>query len=163
MGIPLIFYFGVAGIYILGVSIISFIVALCIPHLTIEGCLQKKQWKAFKRFMTKKQYKNFDTEDLLNNLNDLFVFGVVFGLSNKFNRDLAGFIPESGHINYVYWYIIHGSGNHQSKTFNADSFSKSFSTMVTSTNGALSSSTGSGGGGSVGGGGGASSGGGGAG
>lgn len=155
-----IFLFGPSCLYMLALVFITFIYAIIIPHKTMEGRWQYEQWRAFKRYLIKKKYKNSSQEDLLKNINNLFIYGIVFGITGKIYQDLAFTIPASHSQNYVYWYNFQGN---QTGSFDPGSFSKSFSTMVTTTNAAFSSATGSGGGASTGGGGGASSGGGGAG
>jgi len=117
------------------------------------------EWKAFKQYMKKYEFRNTDFDGLQNQLNSFFVYAPLFGLTTKFYKELAAKIPVDHAPTFFYWYIF--AGHHGN--FSPASFSESMSSMMMATTTAMSSATGAGGGASAGGGGGASAGGGGAG
>jgi len=144
---------GVAGAVVL-------ILSLLIPHRTAEGESKAKHWKAVQKYLKTYEFRNTDRQSLLGHISEYLVYGVVLGLTTKFYKEVAAYIPEGAHAAYVPWYIYHGHGTGE---FSPAAFGEAFSSMITTTTTTMSSASGTGGGASGGGGGGAGSGGGGAG
>jgi uncharacterized membrane protein len=144
---------GIAGVAVL-------VLSLLIPHRTAEGETKARHWKAVQKYLKTYEFRDADRESLLRQISDYLIYGVVLGLTTKFYRELAAYVPEGAYHSYVPWYVYHGHGTGQ---FSPEAFGQAFSSMITSTTTAMSSASGTGGGASGGGGGGASSGGGGAG
>jgi uncharacterized membrane protein len=154
------YFYGIWAVLLGVVSIFVFVLSFFIPHRTKEGEKLARQWKALKRYLSKYFYRSEKQEVLLPRVDDYFVYGVVFGLSKKIFKELAGLIPADAYHAYFPWYVYHGTG---SGTFTPEAFASAFSAMIAVTTSTMSTASGAGGGASVGGGGGASSGGGGAG
>lgn len=144
---------GAAGVAVL---VLSFL----IYHRTATGETEARHWKALQKYLKSNEFKSLGRNDLLSRISDYLVYGVVFGMSTKFYRELATVIPESEHAMYVPWYIYHGGGT---RAFSPAAFGEAFSSMVATTTSTMGTASGAGGGASGGGGGGAGGGGGGAG
>jgi uncharacterized membrane protein YgcG len=154
------FVFGVMAIILAMASAVIFILALLVPHHTVEGETEARRWCALKKYLRCHQFRGAGTEGLLSRISDYLVYGVVLGVGDKVYKELAVHIPATAHATYVPWFIYHGGAAGE---FSPASFGAAFSSMVSTVTSTMSTATGTGGGASGGGGGGAGSGGGGAG
>ncbi|KQC03451.1 MAG: hypothetical protein APR54_09405 [Candidatus Cloacimonas sp. SDB] len=160
----------IAGVFVIWFSTISIILAVsalivtilsaAIPHHTFTGKAKYNEWKAFRKYLKKYHYRDESEQEVLEKINDLFIYGALFGLKQKVFKELGGIIPSEHHKHYLPWYIMHSN---RSSSFTPDAFGKALASMISTTGSAMSSASGAGGGASSGGGGGSGSGGGGAG
>ncbi len=157
--IPGIIFFGPWGLALLFSSIILFILSISISHRTLEGELLARRWKALRTYLLKYRYRFDERAEILNHVDEYFVYGPVLGIRKKVYNELAGMIPPEKYSNYIPWFVCYGSPG---AAFSPSSFAASFSAAVAVTTSAMSSASGTGGG-ATSGGGGASTGGGGAG
>ncbi|MFH1311834.1 MAG: DUF2207 domain-containing protein [Candidatus Eisenbacteria bacterium] len=160
LGAASVFVIGLWALVLAGAGIIVLILSFFIPHRTPEGETKARHWKAVKKYLKTYEFGSADRQDLLAQISDYLVYGVVLGLSTRFYEKMAAGIPEGEHGAYFPWYVCHGRS---AGSFSPASFGAAFSSMVATTTSAMSTASGTGGGASAGGGGGASSGGGGAG
>jgi uncharacterized membrane protein len=156
----LVFLFGPWGLISAGAGLVVLLLSLAIPHRTAEGETRARQWQAVQKYLKTHEFRNTDRQHVLHQISEYLVYGVVLGLAEKYYKELAAYIPEGEHRNYVPWYVYHGRGSGQ---FSPDAFGQAFSSMIATTTSTMSSASGTGGGASGGGGGGAGGGGGGAG
>lgn len=148
------------GLVLGGVAVGVVVMSFFIAHRTAEGETKARHWKAVQKYLKKYEFRSADRSDILSRISTYLVYGVVLGLSTKFYKEVAAYIPEGEHGTYVAWYAC---GGHGAGEFSPATFGEAFSSMVATTTSAMSSAAGTGGGASAGGGGGAGSGGGGAG
>jgi len=153
-------WFGTLSIILAVSALIVLILSSALPHHTFTGKVKYNEWKAFRKYLKKYHYRNESDQDVLEKINDLFIYGALFGLNKKVFIELGEIIPSQHHNSYLPWYIMHSN---RSNSFTPDAFGKALATMISTTGSAMSSASGAGGGASSGGGGGSGSGGGGAG
>ena len=153
-------FIGPWGLILGGAAIAVVVLSFFIAHRTAEGETKARHWKAVQKYLKKYEFRSADRSDLLSRISTYLVYGVVLGLSTKFYKEVAAYIPEGSHGAYLPWYACGGRG---AGDFSPASFGEAFSSMVATATSSMSSAAGTGGGASAGGGGGAGSGGGGAG
>jgi uncharacterized membrane protein len=158
--VPAAIFLGLVAVGLGMASFVVFILALLVPHRTLEGETKARQWGAVKKYLRRYQFRTAGSEYLLSRISEYMVYGVVLGLGDRVYKELATHIPADAHSAYVPWYIYHGSAT---GAFSPASFGVAFSSMVATVTSTMSTASGTGGGASGGGGGGAGSGGGGAG
>jgi uncharacterized membrane protein len=153
------FLFGIWGIGLLVAGGAIMMLSLLIPHRTAQGETYARQWMAVRRYLKAFEFRKADRSDLLAQISDYLVYGVVLGLSTKIYEQLASLLPEGQQSTYVAWYVYSGGRG----GFSPAAFGSAFSSMIQTATSSMSTASGAGGGASAGGGGGAGSGGGGAG
>jgi len=136
------------------------IMSFLIPHHTELGKQKANDWRAFRKYLRKYLYRNESNEELLSKINDLFVYGCLFGIRKKSFKELSTVLPIDKYNQFLPWYILHSN---RKGAFTPAALGDALSTMISTTGSTMSSASGAGGGASSGGGGGAGSGGGGAG
>ncbi len=139
-----------------GVLVVLLILALFIPHNTIDGMVLKNRWKAFSKYLKKGRFKG--AGEPRSELGKYFVYGSVLGLTEDNFKEIVQHFSADHVQRHVLWYHYYDDVG-----FSGEAFSAGFSTMVATASSSMSTATGSGGGASGGGGGGAGGGGGGAG
>jgi uncharacterized membrane protein len=155
-----VIWFGPQAFILAAVSIIVLILSAIIPHHTSVGRLKYYEWKAFRKYLRKYNFRTESDEVVLSKINDLFIFGTLFGVNKKTFRELGSVIPADRYRNYVPWYTLNSN---RKSSFSPAAFGNAMASMISTAGSTMSSASGAGGGASSGGGGGAGSGGGGAG
>ena len=103
----LVYLFGPWGAISGGAGLLVLLLSLLIPHKTAEGETMARQWKAVQKYLKAHEFRNTDRQHVLNQISEYLVYGVVLGLADKYYRELAAYIPEGEHGNYVPLSLIH--------------------------------------------------------
>ncbi len=157
---PLVLVYGFWSFFLAAAGFVVLMLSFVIPRRTRAGEVKARRWQAFKTYLKKHRYRLEKQPGWVEYLESVFIYGVIFRLSEKVYQELMEFLPETPARAPMTWYICHGT---DSGGFNPATFTASFSAMVAVANSSVSSASGTGGGATGGGGGGAGGGGGGAG
>jgi uncharacterized membrane protein len=160
LGVPAGIYLDVWAVLPMVTGAVIVALSFMIPQRTEAGQALALKWKAVQKYLKKYEFRSADRSDLLANISNYLVYGVVLGLSTRIYEELAAYMPEGRQRTFVPWYVYPTGGR---GGFSPAAFGQAFSAMVATTTSSMSTAAGTGGGASGGGGGGAGSGGGGAG
>ena len=151
-GIATLVTLGRPGLMAAICGLLYIVSSIFILRLTPEMKQRKRQWRAFRKYLTRYYFASETDTGFLFRMPDFLIYGLAMGVGSTTIRRLMEHVPSDQRTTYFPWYVYsHGAG----MNVPAADFASAISSMVSVASSTMSSTTGAGGGASAGGGGGA--------